>query len=117
MIADADQAAGGPLGFLNPVLYKAYDQDPGGVQRHQAAGAARLGGRDPGRLREHGQPLHGYIISLRAINYAGPETYCDATGNCATRNVTLTTTPGFDSLTGLGSVGSKFISTHLEVLI
>ena len=53
----------------------------------------------------------GYIVSLRAINYAGPETYCDATGNCATRLVTLTTAPGFDSLTGLGSVGSKFIPT------
>ncbi len=45
------------------------------------------------------------------INYAGPETYCDGTGNCATRDVTLTTAPGFDSMTGLGSVGRKFIAT------
>ena len=51
-------------------------------------------------------PTDGFLVSLRAINYAGPETYCDATGNCATRNVTLTTAPGFDSLTGIGSVGS-----------
>ena len=28
VIADADQAAGGPFGFLNPVLYKAYVQKP-----------------------------------------------------------------------------------------
>ena len=53
----------------------------------------------------------GYAVSLRAINYAGPETYCDGTGNCATRNVTLTATPGFDSLTGLGSPGANFIAT------
>lgn len=52
---------------------------------------------------------NGYLVSLRAINYAGPETYCDGTGNCATREVTLTTAPGFDSLTGLGSVGPRFI--------
>ncbi len=53
----------------------------------------------------------GFNISLRAINYAGPETYCDGTGNCATRNVTLTTAPGFDGLTGLGTISSKFIAT------
>jgi hypothetical protein len=52
----------------------------------------------------------GYIVSLRVLNYAGPETYCDGTGNCATRPVTLTATSGFDSLTGLGSVGPRFIS-------
>jgi len=53
----------------------------------------------------------GYIVSLRVINYAGPETYCDGTGNCATRDVTLTTAPGFDGMTGLGSVGRRFIAT------
>jgi hypothetical protein len=52
----------------------------------------------------------GFVISARAINYAGPETYCDGTGNCATRNVTLTTAPGFDGLTGIGSIGARFIS-------
>jgi hypothetical protein len=45
------------------------------------------------------------------ITYEGPETYCDGTGNCATRDVTLTTAPGFDSMTGLGSVGPSFIAT------
>jgi len=45
------------------------------------------------------------------IDYEGPETYCDETGNCATRNVSLTTTPGFDSMTGLGSPGANFIAT------
>ncbi|HEX2323653.1 MAG TPA: hypothetical protein VHJ18_32170 [Streptosporangiaceae bacterium] len=42
-----------------------------------------------------------FIISARAINYAAAETYCDGTGNCATHNVALTTSHGFDGLTQL----------------
>jgi hypothetical protein len=53
----------------------------------------------------------GAGLPARAINYAGPETYCDGTGNCATRNVTLTAGHGFDGLTGIGSVGKTFICT------
>ena len=53
----------------------------------------------------------GYAVRLRPLNYEGPETYCDATGNCATRNVSLTTGPGFDSMTGMGSINSRFIPT------
>ena len=52
----------------------------------------------------------GYVVSLRAIDYQGNETYCDGTGNCATRPVTLTVTPGFDGMTGLGSAGHNFVA-------
>jgi subtilase family serine protease len=111
VIADADQAAGSSLGFLNPVLYKASTERP-----------AAFNDIVPPALPDSAAVIRvdfvntvdssdGYIVSLRAINYAGPETYCDGTGNCATRLVTLTTAPGFDSLTGLGSVGKKFIAT------
>jgi len=48
---------------------------------------------------------------MRALNYQGPETYCDATGHCMTGKVILNTKPGFDSMTGLGSINSKFIAT------
>ena len=48
-------------------------------------------------------------MSLRAIDYQGPETYCDGTGNCASRLVTVNTAPGFDGMTGIGTVSSKFI--------
>jgi subtilase family serine protease len=109
VIADADQAAGQPLGFLNPVLYKAEKQTPSAfndilaptspnsaaVIRVDYANGVDVGG--------------GYVMSLRAIDYQGPETYCDGTGNCATRPVTNSPGPGFDGLTGLGSVGSKFL--------
>ena len=53
----------------------------------------------------------GFLVSLRAIDYEGSETFCDGTGNCATRDVTLNAAPGFDGLTGLGSAGRKFLST------
>jgi hypothetical protein len=53
---------------------------------------------------------NGFVMSLRAIDYEGPETFCDGTGNCATRNVTVNAAAGFDSLTGLGSIGSKFLA-------
>ena len=111
VIADTDQAAGGPVGFLNPALYKASTRTPAAFNdikppaKPNSAAVVRVD------FVNTINPSNGFIVSVRAINYAGPETYCDGTGNCATRNVTLTTTPGFDSLTGLGSVGKQFIST------
>ena len=111
VIADADQAAGSPLGFLNPILYKAWTRTPtayndvtrpvsfhsAAVIRVDYANAVNASG--------------GFVVSMRPLNYEGPETYCDATGHCFTGKVTLTTGPGFDSMTGLGSVGAKFIAT------
>ena len=111
VVADADQAAGGRSGFLNPVALQGVHREPDGLQRHRGAGQPGLGRGDPGRLRQHRRRHDGYIVSLRVINYEGAETYCDGTDNCATRDVTLNTAPGFDSMTGLGSVGSKFIPT------
>jgi hypothetical protein len=51
----------------------------------------------------------GFVVSLRAIDYQGLETYCDGAGNCASRLVTVNTAPGFDGMTGIGTVGPKFI--------
>jgi subtilase family serine protease len=111
VIADTDQAAGVPLGFLNPVLYKAYTlpltgfYDVGGPASARRAAVIRVDYADGV------DAANGYVVSLRVINYEGPETYCDGTLNCATRDVTLTTTPLFDSMTGLGSVGPSFVRT------
>ncbi|HUB39513.1 MAG TPA: S53 family peptidase [Streptosporangiaceae bacterium] len=111
VIADADQAAVLPLGFLNPVLYKASITTP-------AAYNDTVAPSDPDATAvirvDYANTVDasaGYVVSVRAINYAGPETYCDGTGNCATRLVTLTAVPGFDGLTGLGSAGPRFIKT------
>jgi subtilase family serine protease len=112
VIADTDQAAGGPskaLGFLNPVLYTAYTEFPAAFNdivppaNPNSASVVRV---DYANTVDASK---GYLVSLRAIDYAGPETYCDGTGNCATRDVTLTAGAGFDSLTGLGSIGPDFI--------
>jgi subtilase family serine protease len=110
VIADGDQAAGASLGFLNPVLYAAYTQTPSAFfdvvapANPDAAAVVRVD------FANTVDASNGYNVSVRAINYAGPETYCDGTGNCATRAVTLTSTSGFDSLTGLGSVGPQFVA-------
>jgi hypothetical protein len=53
--------------------------------------------------------VNGFVVSLRAIDYQGIETYCDGTGNCASRLVTVATAPGFDGMTGIGTVGPAFI--------
>ncbi|MGO8731032.1 MAG: hypothetical protein ACLQK8_30910, partial [Streptosporangiaceae bacterium] len=111
VIADAVQAAGTQFGFLNPVLYKASTGTPAAFNdilppaSPDSAAVIRV---DYANTVDSSD---GYIVSLRVINYAGPETYCDGTGNCATRDVTLTTAPGFDGMTGLGSVGRRFIAT------
>ncbi len=52
----------------------------------------------------------GFIKQFRELTYEGALTYCDATGNCATRPNTLTTAKGYDSMTGLGSTGPNFVS-------
>jgi subtilase family serine protease len=109
VVADADQAAGVSLGFLNPVLYKASSvkgtfNDIVPPSNPDAAAVIRV---DYTNTVDNSA---GYTISLRTLDYQGPETYCDGTGNCATRPVTLTTAPGFDSMTGLGSAGPDFVS-------
>jgi subtilase family serine protease len=110
VIADADQAAGIPLGFLNPVLYKA--STGGGSTFKDILPPANPNATAVTRV-DYANTVDasaGYLVSLRAIDYQGPETYCDGTGNCATRPVTLTVTPGFDGITGLGSAGHNFVA-------
>jgi subtilase family serine protease len=110
IVADADQAAGIAVGFINPNIYgldlnqpsTIYDVLPQAKQgnfRNDYAGATGLG-----------LPTTGFASSFRELYYRGPETYCDATGNCASRQEPLTTTKGYDSLTGIGSPGANFIN-------
>jgi subtilase family serine protease len=110
VIADTDQAAGTSLGFLNPQLYRAYTQTPAAFNDillppdPDSAATIRV---DYANFADSAQ---GYLVTLETINYEGPETYCDATGNCATRDVSLSTGPGFNSMTGLGTIGGQFIA-------
>jgi subtilase family serine protease len=110
VIADTDQAAGVSEGFINPTLYKAYSEDPGAITDivpptdPNASSVIRVDYANTVNASD------GYNVSLRVLDYEGDETYCDATGNCATRPVTLSTDTGFDSLTGLGVVGPSFVT-------
>jgi subtilase family serine protease len=109
VIADADQKAHVSLGFLNPVLYKAFSvagtyDDILPPPHPKATAVIRVD------FANSVDNSAGYVMSLRVIDYQGPETYCDATGNCATRLVTLNAARGYDSLTGLGSAGPSFVS-------
>ncbi len=109
VIADADQAAGGSIGFLNPKLYQ--------VDMHHAVAfndivpAANPDATAVIRVdfANTVNKSSGFVVSLRAIDYQGVETYCDGTGNCASRLVTVNTAAGFDGMTGIGTVGPQFI--------
>ncbi len=110
VIADADQAAGAPLGFVNPLLYRLagtpasaasafYDVVPGSPQA-----LVRVDYLDGVDANE------GTITSARTLEYEGRETFCSGTGNCTHQKVALETAPGFDSMTGLGAPGAGLLA-------
>jgi subtilase family serine protease len=105
IIARADETAGRSLGFLNPVLYGLYgnasalnDILPAGKQDQSRADFANSV-----------DTSQGFVFSTRIIDYEGPEQFCLSADSCKTRDVSITTAPGFDSMTGLGSPGAGFV--------
>jgi hypothetical protein len=52
----------------------------------------------------------GLDHSVRIIGASLEEVYCDGTGNCVTRPDTQSAGPGYTSLTGLGTLGPKFVA-------
>ncbi len=106
VIADADQAAGGSLGFLNPALYSVERHDPSAIYDVVADGKQALSRVDyiNGVNRSE-----GLEVSTRILAYTGVETYCASAHSCQSRKVLLTITPGYDSMTGLGTAGPGFI--------
>jgi subtilase family serine protease len=111
VIADVDAASAAAgradVGFINPAIYRLstvpgaiYDVVPGGNQAQLRVDHAFT----------YITGATGYLYSFRELTYEGPITFCDGTGNCATRDQTLSTAPGYDSMTGLGSAGPDFIA-------
>ena len=111
IVADADQAAGVPVGFLNPDIYRLDVNDPSSIfdvlPEPSLEGNYRVDYAGP-----FGEDLgtSGFADSFRELYYSGLETYCDATGNCASRPETQSAAQGYDSLTGLGSPGTNFVT-------
>jgi subtilase family serine protease len=109
VVADADQAAGGSIGFLNPTLYSVDTKHPQAFRdilppvHPNASAVIRVD------FANTVDASSGYNVSLRVLDYEGLETYCDATGNCASRDVSVWAAPGFDGITGIGSVGAQFV--------
>ena len=108
VVADADQVAGGSLGFVNPAIYSIegsatassafYD-----VRHHGARAYVRNDYADGFDAEE------GILTSARSLDYQGIEEFCSGTGNCTQQNVALETAHGFDSMTGVGTPGDGLL--------
>jgi len=111
VIADVDQASiaagGATVGFLNPAIYR-LDATSGAIQDIVS------GGLQADFRTDHADSYipgaSGVVVSFREFAYTGLVSYCDETGNCESRPMTQTVAPGYDSLTGLGSIGPDFVS-------
>lgn len=107
VVALANQAAGTPLGFLNPILYKSAESATSGVTDIVAHGQAANVRVDYANTTDS---VKGLLTSVRTLDYQGPETYCDGAKNCATRNVVISPAKGYDDMTGLGAPGAGFVA-------
>jgi subtilase family serine protease len=108
VVADADQQAGVAAGFLNPAIYKLDTTSTTAVQDVLAA-SHKVQFRNDYVAQIFGVGS-GSIHSVRIIGASVPEQYCDGTGNCASRPDTQSATKGFDSLTGMGTLGPEFVT-------
>jgi subtilase family serine protease len=106
VIARADQTLGRPLGFLNPTLYSlsgnsraVFDVGPAGKQDQSRADFANSIDASEGKL-----------FWTRIIDYEGPEQFCSSATVCATQNVALNATAGYDNMTGLGAPNSGLVA-------
>ena len=103
VMADADQAAGGALGFVNPLLYElaASPSSASGSFYDVLAGGAQANVRND--YLDGVDAEEGVLTAVRVLGYEGREVFCSGTGNCTRQKVALNATPGFDSMTGIGT--------------
>jgi subtilase family serine protease len=117
LMADADQAARGSLGFVNPLLYHldSGGQNPGAFYDVLPAGKQAVVRND--YLNEENAEA-GILTTARILGVEGAtEYFCpqvnEATGECEVEveeaPESLSAAPGFDSMTGIGSPGDQFI--------
>lgn len=110
VMADADEAAGGALGFVNPLIYK-LGASP--TSATEAFVDIVPGGKQALVRNDYLNGINakeGLLTSVRTLDYEGRETFCSGTGNCTHQKVALNTAPGFDSMTGLGSPANGLIA-------
>jgi subtilase family serine protease len=107
IVADADQAGGASAGFLNPTIYHLSQVRPNAIATVPVA-------QDQVQFRNDyvDEVLGagpGVAHAVRIIGASIEESYCDGTGNCASRPDTQSAGPGYNSLTGLGTLGPNFV--------
>jgi hypothetical protein len=116
-MADADQAARGSLGFVNPLLYHldAGGQNSAAFYDILPAGNQAVVRNDylNGENAEEGILTTARILGMEgATEYFCPEKNAE-TGECEVEfeeaPESLSAAPGFDSMTGIGSPGDQFI--------
>ncbi len=118
VLADADQAARGALGFVNPLLYNldAEGRNPGAFYDILPAGQQAVVRND---YLNGEDASDGVLPSARILGLEGAtEYYCEhenaETGECEEEikeaPESLSAAPGFDSMTGIGSPGDQFIA-------
>ncbi len=117
LMADADQAARGSLGFVNPLLYHvdSGSQKSGAFYDVLPAGKQAVIRNDylNGESAEGGILTTARILGMEgATEYFCPQSNPE-TGECEVEleeaPESLTAAPGFDSMTGIGSPGGQFI--------
>ncbi|MGH2937276.1 MAG: S53 family peptidase [Solirubrobacterales bacterium] len=122
LMADADQAARGSLGFVNPLLYHldSGGQTSGAFHDILPAGKQAVARND--YLNEENAE-GGILTSARILGIEGAtEYFCPAvneeTGECEAEveeaPESLSAAPGFDSMTGIGSPGDQFIQELIK---
>ncbi len=122
LMADADQAARGSLGFVNPLLYHldAGGQSSAAFYDILPAGKQAVARND---YLNSENAEGGILTSARILGMEGAtEYFCpkpnEETGECEEEieeaPESLSAAPGFDSMTGIGSPGDGFIAavTH-----
>lgn len=117
LVADADQAVKGSLGFLNPLIYQIRAQSssvlfPGALNDIVSSGKQAMARND---YLDEENSEYGIYTTLRGIGFEGLESYCSGTEECETQNVELKAFPGFDSMTGVGAPGPEFIATAVRI--
>ncbi len=94
-------------GFLNPTVYHLSQVSETAVANVPVA-------QDQVQFRnDYVSQIYGTGTGLehavRIIGASLEEEYCDGTNNCVTRPDTQSAGPGFNSLTGLGTLGPDFL--------
>jgi subtilase family serine protease len=107
VMALADQAAGGPLGFVNPLLYK-LDRDNASVYYDVVPQPLQALVRSD--YVDGVDAEEGLLTSVRTLEYEGKEQFCKPNGKCTSQKITLFTAPGYDDMTGIGTPSNGLIA-------